>query len=100
MDEHEYKKIKHTAKTVQQNSDILLVIGIGGSYLGAKAAIEMIHHSFRHLLDHEQNKPEVIFVGNQMSATYINDLIDEIKNNYVSINVISNSGKSTTLDIA
>lgn len=100
MDEHEYKKIKHTAKTVQQNSDILLVIGIGGSYLGAKAAIEMLHHSFSHLLDHEQNKPEVIFVGNQMSATYINDLLDVIKHKDVSINVISKSGTTTEPAIA
>src|SRR5699024_876437 len=63
MDQNEYKKIKQTAEKVQKNTDILLVIGIGGSYLGAKAAIDMLTHSFGHLMNNNRDIPEIIFVG-------------------------------------
>src|SRR5699024_6659200 len=100
MDQDEYKKIKKTAEKVQQDTDILLVIGIGGSYLGAKAAIEMLTHSFSHLLDKKQDNPEIIFVGHHMSATYISDLLDVIHDKEISINVISKSGTTTEPAIA
>src|SRR5690625_1016990 len=66
MDQEEYKKIKQTAEKVQQDTDVLLVVGIGGSYLGAKAAINMLTHSFSHLMGNKRDGPEIIFVGNQM----------------------------------
>lgn len=99
MDQGEYEKIKQTAKKVQQDSDILLVIGIGGSYLGAKAAVDMFNHSFSHLMD-DQVKPKIIFAGNHLSSSYISDLLDVLKNKDVSINVISKSGTTTEPAIA
>lgn len=100
IDQTEYKKIKQTAEKIQQHTDILLVVGIGGSYLGAKAAIEMLTHSFSHLMGNKQDKPEIIFVGNHMSATYISDLLEVIQDKEISINVISKSGTTTEPAIA
>lgn len=100
-DEKEFKKIKQVAKKIQSDSDVLLVIGIGGSYLGSRAAIDMLSHSFRNNLLGEQRKsPEIYYVGNNISSTYIMDLLDVIKDKDISINVISKSGTTTEPAIA
>src|SRR5690625_3607632 len=100
-DKEEFERIKETAEKIKENSDILLVIGIGGSYLGARAAIEMLTHSFQDYLTKEQRKaPQVIFVGNHMSSTYMSELFDVIEGKDISINVISKSGTTTEPAIA
>ncbi|ERJ13376.1 glucose-6-phosphate isomerase [Haloplasma contractile] len=93
FDQEEFDRIKSAAQKIRKNSDILLVIGIGGSYLGAKAAIEMLNHTFFNLVDSDD--PKVIFVGHNISSTYVNDLKDLIKDKDFSINVISKSGTTT-----
>ena len=100
-DKEEFTRIKKAADKIKSDSDVLLVIGIGGSYLGARAAIEMIGHSFRNNLTKEDRKsPEIYFVGQNISSTYMMDLLDIIKNKDVSINVISKSGTTTEPAIA
>lgn len=100
-DKDEFARIKLAAEKIQKNTDILLVIGIGGSYLGARAAIEMLTHSFQNQLPKEKRKaPQIIFVGHHMSATYMNDLMDILEGNDISINVISKSGTTTEPAIA
>lgn len=100
-DRDEFNRIQQAAQTIQENSDVLLVIGIGGSYLGARAAIEMLTHSFQNLLTKEQRKvPQVIFVGHHMSSTYMKELFDLIEDKDISINVISKSGTTTEPAIA
>ncbi|GGJ99746.1 glucose-6-phosphate isomerase [Lentibacillus kapialis] len=100
-DEHEFSRIKSAAEKIRKDSDVLLVIGIGGSYLGARAAIEMLNHSFQNLLSGEQrDAPQVLFVGNHLSPTYINELFDVLKNKDVSVNIISKSGTTTEPAIA
>ena len=93
----EYKKIKKVAKRIISNTDVLIVIGIGGSYLGAKAVIDALNSPFR---TKDRQYPEVIFVGNNLSTTYINDVIEYIKDKDISINVISKSGTTTEPAIA
>src|SRR5690606_21187838 len=89
-------RILKAADTIKNNSDVLLVIGIGGSYLGARAAIEMLNHSFYNALPKEKRTtPQVIFVGNNISSTYISDVIDLLEDKDFSINVISKSGTTT-----
>lgn len=91
--------INETAEKIKTHSDILLVIGVGGSYLGARAAIDMLTHTFRALLNKEKRQhPLVLYVGHHLSSTYINDLSDLLVNYDFSINVISKSG--TTLEPA
>lgn len=100
-DEIEFDRIQATAKKIQTHSDILLVIGVGGSYLGAKAAINMLHHNFSHLLPKQKKQtPHVIFVGHTMSATYINHVKKILRDHEFSINVISKSGTTTEPAIA
>jgi glucose-6-phosphate isomerase len=95
-DKSEFKKIKKCSKKIQSDSDVLLVIGIGGSYLGARAAINMLGHTFSNELDKVVRKsPKVYFVGNNLSSTYINDILDLIDQKDISINVISKSGTTT-----
>ena len=95
-DKEEFARIKKSAEKIKSDSDVLLVIGIGGSYLGARAAIEMLNHSFYNLLGKEDRQaPQVIFVGNSISSTYMHDLFDLLKDKDVSINVISKSGTTT-----
>ena len=78
-----------------------MVIGIGGSYLGARAAIECLGHSFRNNLTKDERKtPEIYFAGNNISSTYLMDLLDIIKDKDVSLNVISKSGTTTEPAIA
>lgn len=96
FDQEEYARIKQAAEKIRNHSDILLVIGIGGSYLGARAAIEMLNHSFQNLLSKEErNAPQIIFVGNHLGATYTAELFDLLKDKDFSINVISKSGTTT-----
>src|SRR5574344_30612 len=102
-DKEEFARIKSAAKKIQNDSDVLLVIGIGGSYLGARAAIEFLGHSFYNNLSKEQRKtPEIYYVGNSISSTYIQHLMDVIDGKDFSINMISKSGttdrKSTRLN--
>ena len=100
-DKKEFEKIKKSAKKIQEDSEVLLVIGIGGSYLGARAVIEALTNSFYNLLSKEERKtPQILYVGNNLSPTYINDIIDLIGNRELSINVISKSGTTTEPAIA
>lgn len=100
-DKKEFEKIKKAAKKIQEDSEILLVIGIGGSYLGARAVIEALTNTFYNMQDKEVRKtPQILFVGNNLSPNYINDIIDIIGNRDLSINVISKSGTTTEPAIA
>ena len=100
-DKEEYLRIKAAAKKIQSDSDVLLVIGIGGSYLGARAAIEFLGHSFANCVDKTVRKaPEVYFVGNSISSTYVKHLMDVIGDRDFSINMISKSGTTTEPAIA
>ncbi|MBN8235536.1 glucose-6-phosphate isomerase [Halobacillus kuroshimensis] len=100
-DKEEFARIKKSAEKIKSDSDVLLVIGIGGSYLGARAALEMLNHSFYNTLAKEdRDTPQVFFVGNSISAPYMNELFDVLKNKDVSINVISKSGTTTEPAIA
>ncbi|MCU9612760.1 glucose-6-phosphate isomerase [Caldibacillus lycopersici] len=95
-DKAEFARIVKAAEKIKNDSDVLLVIGIGGSYLGARAAIEMLNHSFYNALPKEKRKtPQVIFVGNSISSTYMTDLLDLLEGKDWSINVISKSGTTT-----
>ncbi|AAM24998.1 MULTISPECIES: glucose-6-phosphate isomerase [Caldanaerobacter] len=100
-DRAEFERIKKAAHKIQSDSDVLVVIGIGGSYLGARAAIEMLSHSFYNLLPKgKRNTPEIYFAGNSISSTYLKDLLELIADKEVSINVISKSGTTTEPAIA
>ncbi|WP_226669505.1 glucose-6-phosphate isomerase [Metabacillus litoralis] len=95
-DKEEFSRIQKSAEKIKSDSDVLLVVGIGGSYLGARAAIEMLNHSFYNSLSKEQRQaPQVIFVGNNISSTYMRDLQDLLEGKDFSINVISKSGTTT-----
>ncbi|GAE86996.1 glucose-6-phosphate isomerase [Acetivibrio straminisolvens JCM 21531] len=100
-DKEEFARIKAAAEKIKSDSDVLIVIGIGGSYLGAKAAIDMLSHSFHNLLPKsKRNAPEIYFVGNNISSTYIADLMEVIEGKEISVNVISKSGTTTEPAIA
>jgi glucose-6-phosphate isomerase len=100
-DKEEFERIKRAAEKIKANSDVLLVVGIGGSYLGAKSAIDLLGHSFHNNLEKDQRKgPQIFFVGHHISSTYMLDLLDLIKDKEVSINVISKSGTTTEPAIA
>lgn len=95
-DKEEFERIKATAKKIKEDSDVLLVVGIGGSYLGARAAIEFLSHSFYNCLDKSQrNTSQIIFCGNSISSKYIADIKDLLKDKDFSINIISKSGTTT-----
>ena len=92
----EFAKIKECAKKIQSDSEVLLVIGIGGSYLGARAVIESLTNTFYNMQSKEERRtPQIIYVGNNMSPNYINDVIELVSNKDFSINVISKSGTTT-----
>lgn len=93
-DKEEFARIKACAQKIQNDSDVFVVCGIGGSYLGARAAIEMINGLYA------QKKPEIIFMGNTFSSSYIAQAMDYIKDKEVSVNVISKSGTTTETSIA
>lgn len=100
-DKEEYDRIKKTAEKIQDNSEVLIVIGIGGSYLGARAAIEFLSHSFVDQLDGETRKaPKIYYAGNNISSTYLADLVEVVKDKDFSVNVISKSGTTTEPAIA
>ena len=100
-DKEEFDRIKKAAAKIQSDSDVLLVIGIGGSYLGARAAIEALRHSFYNMVDKSIRKtPEIYYCGNNLSSTYICDLVDVIGDKDFSINVISKSGTTTECSVA
>ncbi|HZJ68567.1 MAG TPA: glucose-6-phosphate isomerase [Candidatus Eisenbacteria bacterium] len=95
-DKDEFFRIKATAKTIQDTSEVLVVIGIGGSYLGARAVIEALKPAF----PIEENSVEIIFAGHQISGDYLNDLLAYLENKDVCLNVISKSGTTTEPAIA
>lgn len=100
-DKDEFARIKQAAKKIQEDSDVLLVIGIGGSYLGARAAIEFLRHSFYNNVDKSVRKtPEIYYVGNSISSTYIQHLVEVVGDRDFSINMISKSGTTTEPAIA
>ncbi len=100
-DKKEFERIKKCAQKIRKDSDVLLVIGIGGSYLGARAVIESLTHTFYNCLDKEQRKlPQILYAGNNISGSYLNDMIELIGDRNLSINVISKSGTTTEPAIA
>ncbi|QNM04573.1 glucose-6-phosphate isomerase [Qiania dongpingensis] len=100
-DKEEFKRIQKAAAKIQSDSDVLLVIGIGGSYLGARAAIEFLRNNFYNCMSKEDRKtPEIYFVGNNISTSYMKDLIHLLNGKDFSINVISKSGTTTEPAIA
>ena len=100
-DKEEFARIKDAAKKIQGDSEVLLVIGIGGSYLGARAAIEFLRHNFYNMVSKEIRKtPEIYFVGNSISSTYLKHLTDVIGERDFSVNIISKSGTTTEPAIA
>ena len=100
-DKEEFKRIKLTAEKIQEDSDVLLVIGIGGSYLGARACIDALSHTFYNNISKDKRKtPEIYYVGNNISSNYLTDLMDVIEGKDISINIISKSGTTTEPAIA
>lgn len=100
-DRQEFYRIKQAAEKIRKDSDVLIVIGIGGSYLGAKAAIEMLTHSFYNLLSKEKrNAPQVFFLGQNLSGHYLNEVLQIIEGKDISVNVISKSGTTTEPAVA
>lgn len=100
-DKDEFEAVKESAAKIREDSDILIVIGIGGSYLGAKAAVEMLSIPFyNYLQNSKKKKTGVFFAGNNLSSTYLNGLMDLIDGKDISINVISKSGTTTEPAVA
>lgn len=100
-DKEEFSRIEKAAEKIKKDSDVLIVIGIGGSYLGARAAIEFLRHGFYNsLLKEKRGTPEIYYVGNSISSTYLQGVIDVIGDRDFSVNVISKSGTTTEPAIA
>ncbi len=100
-DKDEFDRIKKAAEKIKNDSEVLIVIGIGGSYLGAKAAIEFLSHSFYNNLPKDKRKtPEIYFAGTNMSGVYLQHLIEVVGDRDFSVNVISKSGTTTEPAIA
>ncbi len=100
-DKDEFARIKKSAEKIKSDSDVLIVIGIGGSYLGARAAIEMLTNNFHNALDSDKRKsPKIFYVGNNISSTYMTELLQAIEGKDVSLNIISKSGTTTEPAIA
>lgn len=100
-DKEEFARIKKATAKIQSDSEILIVIGIGGSYLGARAAIEALRHSFYNVIPKEQRKtPQIFFAGNNISSTYLEHLLEVVGDRDFSINIISKSGTTTEPAIA
>ncbi|WP_108026306.1 glucose-6-phosphate isomerase [Melghirimyces profundicolus] len=100
-DKEELERVKKAAEKIRSDSDALVIIGIGGSYLGARAALEMLTHSFYNGLPAEKrNGPEIHFAGNHISSTYLTHLLEHLEGKKVSVNVISKSGTTTEPAIA
>lgn len=97
----EFARIKKAAEKIKSDSDVLVVIGIGGSYLGARAAIEFLGHNFFNSVSKDLRKaPEIYFVGNSISSNYLAGLVDVIGDRDFSVNIISKSGTTTEPAIA
>lgn len=96
-DKEEFERIKTVAKTIRSNSKVFICIGIGGSYLGARAVIEAIKNGF---CNANSNEPQILYVGNNLSSTYIAEMIEAVGDKDISINVISKSGTTTEPAIA
>lgn len=100
-DKEEFSRIEKAAEKIKKDSDVLIVIGIGGSYLGARATIEFLRHGFYNSLPKEKRgTPEIYYVGNSISSTYLQGVIDVIGDRDFSVNVISKSGTTTEPAIA
>ncbi len=100
-DKEEFARIKASAEKIKKDSDVLVVIGIGGSYLGARAAIEMLGSSFSNLLPKEKrNAPQIVYAGNNISGNYMHELMEFLEDKDFSINIISKSGTTTEPAIA
>ncbi len=100
-DKEEFERIKKSAERIQNDSDILVVIGIGGSYLGARAVIEALTSTFYNMLpDKTRKTPQILYAGNNLSPNYINELVELIGDKDFSVNVISKSGTTTEPAIA
>lgn len=99
-DKAEFTRIKQAAEKIKSDSEVLVVIGIGGSYLGARAAIEFLNHSFYNVKAGKKGCPQIFFAGNNISSTYIHDLLEIIGERDFSINIISKSGTTTEPAIA
>lgn len=97
-DKEEFNRIKEAAEKIKKESEVLIVIGIGGSYLGARSAIDFLNHTFYNLKD--SDAPQIFFAGNSISATYLQDLVEIVGNRDFSVNVISKSGTTTEPAIA
>lgn len=92
----EFKRVKETADQIKKDSEVFIVIGIGGSYLGAKAGIEMLNHNFHNELERKKTSaPKIYFAGQNISSDYLTDLLEVIEGKDISINVISKSGTTT-----
>ena len=98
-DREEFERIKKCAEKIKKDSEVFVIIGVGGSYLGARAVIDSLTHTFYNLLPNRKT-PQIFFVGNNISPNYMNDLIECIGNKDISINVISKSGTTTEPAIA
>ena len=100
-DKEEFKRIKKAGKKIQKDSDVLVVIGIGGSYLGARAVIDSLTHSFYNSMPESKRKtPQIVYVGCNLSPVYMNDILEFVADKDISINVISKSGTTTEPAIA
>ena len=100
-DKDEFERIKKAAKKIQSDSDVLVVIGIGGSYLGARAVIEAMTNTFNNSLTISQRKnPQIVYAGNNLSPVYLTDLLEYLSDKDISVNVISKSGTTTEPAIA
>ena len=100
-DKQEFKRIKKAAEKIKKDSDVLVVIGIGGSYLGARAVIDSLTHSFYNAIsDSHRKTPQIVYVGCNLSPVYMNDILEFVADKDISINVISKSGTTTEPAIA
>ena len=100
-DKDEFKRIIEAAERIKSDSEVFVVIGIGGSYLGARAAIEFLRHGFYNNVSKDIRKtPEIYYVGHNISSSYISGLIQVIGDRDFSVNVISKSGTTTESAIA
>ena len=100
-DKTEFKRIKKAANKIQNDSDVLVVIGIGGSYLGARAVIDSLTHSFYNSIQEDKRKtPQIVYAGCNLSPVYMNDILEFVENKDISVNVISKSGTTTEPAIA
>jgi glucose-6-phosphate isomerase len=100
-DKEEFSRIKKSVTKIQKDSEVLIVIGIGGSYLGARAAIDFLNNHFYNLqTQNERKAPQILYAGNSISSTYLYELVEYVKNKDFSVNVISKSGTTTEPAIA